>query len=101
VRRTWGTRSYWVYIMSSATGTIYVGVTNDIERRVYEHKHKLLPGFTSRYNITRLIYCEEYDDIREAIGREKEIKKWRREKKDDLVDGMNPMRYDLAEDWFT
>ena len=67
---------YFVYIMSSKSKTLYIGVTNDLERRVYEHKNKLIGGFTKRYNINRLMYYEETTDVRTAIEREKQIKGW-------------------------
>jgi putative endonuclease len=78
---------------------MYVGVTGDLERRVYEHKNKIIPGFTEKYNVNKLVYFEETHDINAAIAREKEIKKWRREKKNDLVVAINPMWKDLTEGW--
>ncbi|HEX8682665.1 MAG TPA: GIY-YIG nuclease family protein [Ardenticatenaceae bacterium] len=92
-------RQYFVYIMSSFSGTLYVGVTNDIVRRVYEHKHGTNAGFTKRYRINRLVYYEEYSDIRDAIEREKQIKGWTRAKKIALVEGVNPTFEDLSADW--
>ena len=77
---------------------MYIGVTNDLIRRVYEHKHKLVGGFTARYNLNKLVYFEEISEVMIAIAREKEIKKWRREKKNRLVDGMNPKWIDLSQD---
>ena len=76
---------------------MYVGVTNDLERRVYEHKNKLIKGFTERYNVNKLVYFEETADVLSALEREKEIKKWRREKKNALVARVNPEWRDLAE----
>jgi putative endonuclease len=67
-------KQYYVYIMSSKTRTLYVGVTSNLEQRVYQHKHKLVPGFTSRYNLTMLVYYAVTNDVREAIAREKQIK---------------------------
>jgi putative endonuclease len=93
-------RKYYIYIMNSPTGTIYVGMTNDLPRRVYEHKHKLIEGFTKKYNISRLAYFEETPDVYAAINREKEIKGWRRSKKIELIKSMNPKWEDLAADWF-
>ncbi len=93
-------RDYCVYIMSSKSRTLYTGVTNNLERRVYEHQHKLLPGFTSRYNITHLVYYEVYSDIRDAIAREKEIKGWLRVKKISLIESMNPHWEDLSAAWY-
>ena len=89
-------RRYYVYLLTNRNDKVmYVGVTNDIERRVYEHKSKSVRGFTMKYNVNKLVYYEEMQDVRDAIAREKEIKKWRREKKDDLVVGVNPYWKDL------
>lgn len=75
------TRSYYVYLLSNWNNRVlYVGITNDLERRVYEHREKLIEGFTRKYNVTKLVYFEDTPDVLAAIGREKEIKKWRREK---------------------
>jgi putative endonuclease len=76
---------------------MYVGVTNDLERRLYEHKNKLVKGFTEKYNVNKLVYVEETGDVISALAREKEIKKWRREKKNNLVVGSNPEWKDLSE----
>ncbi len=84
--------------MASRTGTLYLGVTADLRRRVYEHKHKLIPGFTARYNINRLVWYEVYEDPVNAITREKQIKRWRREKKEALIRQMNPGWRDLSPD---
>ena len=86
---------YYVYIMTNVSKTLYVGVTGDLERRVWEHKHKLLSGFTKRYNLTRLVYSEVTPDVRAAIAREKQIKGWLRRKKVALVESMNPEWRDL------
>jgi putative endonuclease len=87
---------YYVYLLASRKdGTLYLGVTRDLVRRVYEHKHKLVPGFTSRYDINRLVWFEDYDDRRTAIEREKEIKKWRRRWKIELIEKENPGWRDL------
>ena len=80
---------YYVYILTNRSGTLYVGVTNNLLRRLYEHKHKLIPGFTKRYKIDRLVYYEHTPDVRAAIAREKQIKRWRREKKVALVESKN------------
>ena len=94
-------RVYFVYIMANKrNGTIYTGMTNDIERRVYQHKHKLVPGFTSRYGLDRLVYYEENSDVRMTIVREKQIKGWTRKKKIDLIESMNPRWDDLSEGWY-
>ncbi|MDQ3815260.1 MAG: GIY-YIG nuclease family protein [Armatimonadota bacterium] len=74
-------RQYYVYILSSYTRTLYIGVTNDIERRVSEHKQKLVPGFTSHYKVDRLVYCETFSNVGDALAREKQLKRWSRQKK--------------------
>jgi putative endonuclease len=79
---------------------LYVGVTNDLERRVWQHRTKAVEGFTSRYNIDRLVWYESTDQVTDAIAREKEIKAWRREKKVKLIEADNPGWTDLARDWF-
>ena len=78
---------------------MYVGMTNNLERRVYEHKHKLVEGFTAKYNVNKLVYFEQTNDVKAAIAREKEIKKWRREKKNALVQESNPQWKDLSLEW--
>lgn len=92
-------KQYYVYIMTNKSRTIYTGVTNDLQRRVYEHKQKLVPGFTAKYNISRLVYFEETTDALSAIAREKQIKGWLRVKKTNLIESTNPEWLDLAEDW--
>jgi putative endonuclease len=92
-------KSYWIYILcSKRNGTLYTGVTNNLVRRVYEHKHKLMDGFTKRYNVIQLVYMEEFNDIGEAIYREKCIKKWNRVWKLRLIEAHNPTWRDLYED---
>ena len=93
-------RVYYVYIMSNSKWTLYTGVTNDLERRVYEHKNKLVDGFTSKYNITKLVFYESTSDVDSAIAREKQIKGWLRRKKMALVESTNPRWVDLARGWF-
>lgn len=94
-------RTYYVYLLTNWNDkAIYVGVTNDLLRRIYEHKKKLLPGFSQKYNLTKLVYFEDCGDIKDAIEREKTIKKWRREKKDRLVNSINPDWKDLSEGWY-
>jgi len=90
---------YYVYIMSNRSKTLYTGVTNDLERRVYEHKHKLVDGFTRKYNITQLVYYEGTDEAWAALEREKQIKGWLRSKKITLIQSMNPGWRDLSEEW--
>ena len=93
--------SYFIYILASWTRRLYVGMTNDLEARVWQHKHKSVPSsFTSRYNIDRLVYFEDFSDVNQEIDREKEIKKWRREKKIELIEDMNPGWEDLSDDWY-
>ena len=90
-------KAYYVYLMTNCNNKVmYVGMTNNLERRVYEHKHKLIKGFTEKYNVNKLVYFEETSDVYAAISREKEIKKWRREKKNNLVLRMNPQWEDLS-----
>jgi putative endonuclease len=93
-------KKYFVYILSNKSGTLYVGVTNNLERRLYEHKNKLNQGFTSKYNISRLVYFEPTDDVTVAITREKKIKGMLRSKKIELIKTMNPGLVDLSEDWY-
>ena len=93
-------RHYYVYILTNRVRTLYVGVTNDLMRRVYEHKQKTVPGFTKKYNLTWLAYYEETSDVASAIAREKQIKSWRRSKKVDLIESANPRWKDLALEWF-
>ena len=90
---------YHAYILASATGVLYTGVTNRLERRLIQHKEKRQPGFTKRYAVTRLVYFEPFGDVRKAIAREKEIKGWRREKKLALIRSMNPTFHDLSLDF--
>ncbi len=87
---------YYVYIMTSASGTLYTGVTNRLTRRVYQHKTKSLRGFTSRYKINQLVYYETMGNIKLAIKREKQIKGWLREKKVKLINSLNPEWRDLS-----
>ena len=92
--------TYYIYIMSNTNNTtLYIGVTNDIESRVQEHKSGQIPGFTQKYNFSKLVYYEKYSDIDQAIEREKKLKKWRREKKDWLVRTINPDLRDLFEEF--
>ena len=89
-----------MYIMTNRSRTLYTGVTNNLERRVQEHKSKINPGFTQKYNITQLAYYEETDDIQAAIAREKQIKGWLRVKKIALIESLNPNWRDLSTDWY-
>jgi putative endonuclease len=90
-------RTYFVYILVSRSRNLYTGVTNNLQRRIVEHREGFVPGFTARYRIFRLVHFEVFGDIRYAIAREKEIKAWRREKKIWLIERQNPTWEDLAE----
>jgi putative endonuclease len=90
--------SFFVYIVASPSRTLYIGVTNDLRRRVDEHKLKEIPGFTATYNVSRLVWFEEFADAAAAISREKQLKAWRREKKIRLIDSMNPAWSDLSKE---
>ena len=90
-------KSYWTYLLASRSRVLYVGVTNDLARRVAEHRAGRGGVFTRRYQVHRLVYAEEHTDVRDAIRREKEIKGWKRERKVALVEGVNPEWRDLAE----
>ncbi|MGO9085331.1 MAG: GIY-YIG nuclease family protein [Candidatus Sulfotelmatobacter sp.] len=94
-------KRFHVYIMTNRprSHVLYTGITGNLPRRVFEHKNKLVPGFTSRYNLTRLVYYEEFVHPDAAINREKEIKGWRRSKRIRLIESMNPYWHDLAESW--
>jgi putative endonuclease len=92
-------RYYWVYMMASRSLNLYVGVTNSLQRRVAEHKEHTVDSFTARYKIDRLVYFEVYRYINNAIHREKQLKRWRREKKIALIQSKNPTWTDLSEGW--
>ena len=91
-------KSYYVYILSNSSKTLYIGVTNNLERRMYEHKNKLLEGFTKKYNITKLVYFEVCNNINDAIRREKQLKNWHRAWKINLIEELNPNWNDLSND---
>ena len=93
-------KEYYVYIMTNKSRTLYTGVTNNLMRRVYEHKHKLVKSFSSRYNLQFLVYYETSSSIHSAIEREKQIKGLLRAKKIALIDSLNPKWKDLSEEWF-
>jgi len=93
-------KEYYVYIMTNKSRTLYTGVTNNLMRRVHEHKNKLIPGFTSKYNIKILVYYESTSSIHVALEREKQIKGWLRAKKIVLIESMNPKWNDLSKEWF-
>ena len=91
---------YYVYILANKTNSVlYIGVTNDLRRRLYEHKNKLIEGFTSKYNVNKLVYFEETSDITSAIQREKNLKKWKRQWKNELIEKVNPEYKDLSDEW--
>ncbi len=92
-------KRYFVYILANERkGVLYVGVTSDLARRIGQHKAKAVPGFTSRYGVTRLVYCEEYESVLEARAREQALKRWRRAWKFKLVESVNPDWRDLSGD---
>ena|SRR5437868_1099842 len=92
-------REYYVYILSNTSKKLYVGVTNELERRIYEHKNKLIKGFTEKYNLTKLVYFESTSDVMSAISREKQLKGWLRNKKIALIDKENSEWEDLSLTW--
>ena len=93
------TRSYYVYILANRYRTIYVGMTNDLQRRLFEHKQRLAPGFTSRYGIDRLVHVEVGSDVYGIRARERQIKGWVRRRKIELIEQDNPEWRDLSDDW--
>ena len=92
-------RTYYVYLLPSRTYTLYTGLTGNLEGRIRQHKEKEVPGFTTRYDVARLVHYEEYQYVWDAIAREKQIKGWRRSKKIALIESLNPEWKDLAADW--
>ena len=92
------TKRYYVYIMASHSRVIYVGMTNDLQRRVAQHQQKLVEGFTQKYNVTRLVYYEMTEDVHAVLAREKQIKSWRRSKKVALIESVNPSWKDLVDE---
>jgi putative endonuclease len=92
-------KHYYVYIMTNRSKTLYTGVTNNLQRRLYEHQHHLVTGFTSKYQITHLVYFEETSDVNAALAREKHIKGGLRAKKVALIESINPDWRDLSEAW--
>ncbi|QSE97727.1 GIY-YIG nuclease family protein [Fulvivirga lutea] len=92
---------YFVYILSSnSNSTIYTGVTNDLETRVLQHKLKTVKGFSSKYNVDKLVHFEEFNQVNDAIAREKQLKNWKRIWKNELIEKENPKWKDLSEDWY-
>ena len=92
---------YYTYMVASRSRTLYVGMTSGIEKRVFEHKQKLHEGFSATYNCDRLVWFERFSEVDEAISREKQLKRWRREKKVALIEANNPTWVDLSEGWYT
>jgi len=92
---------FYVYILTNKSRTLYIGVTNNLEKRIFEHKIKIYQGFTSKYNLDKLVYYEIYNSIKEAIAREKQLKGWLRIKKIDLISKDNPLWNDLSKVWIT
>jgi len=82
-------KSYWVYILTNKSFTLYVGITSNLQKRIWEHRNKLIEGFTKRYNLAKLIYVEGFRDVNQALAREKQIKSWSRQKKIDLIKSEN------------
>jgi putative endonuclease len=94
-------RQYWVYILANIHRTLYIGVTSDLQARVRQHKLGMLPGFTARYHVDRLVYCESTSDVYEALAREKQLKGWVRRRKTALIESLNPQWDDLAAAWYS
>jgi len=93
-------KQYYVYILTNkANKVFYIGVTNDLERRMFEHKNKLVDGFTKKYNLNKLIYYEVTADVLNALEREKQLKNWHRDWKINLINSFNPMWKDLSDDF--
>lgn len=89
---------YYVYILTNKSNTVvYIGVTNDIKRRLYEHKNELIEGFTKKYHLHKLVYSETYNDVMDALRREKQLKGWKRVRKNELIQSFNPDWDDLCE----
>ena len=93
-------KTYCTYIMGSLSGTLYIGMTGNLHKRVFEHKFHRIEGFTDKYQVERLLYRESFDDVHKAIAREKQLKGWRRSKKIALIEAVNPHWLDLAREWF-
>ena len=92
---------FYVYVVQSASRrALYIGMTNNLHKRVWQHKNHTFEGFSDDYNAVRLVYWESFDDVRNAIDREKRLKRWRREKKQWLIERFNPQWRDLAADWY-
>lgn len=93
-------KEYHVYILTNATRVLYIGMTSNLPRRLHEHRTKLHPdGFTARYNVSWLVYFETFTDVFDALDREKQLKRWRREKKVALIESVNPRWVDITDEW--
>jgi len=88
-------KGYYVYILTNKSGTLYIGITGNLQKRIWEHKNKVVEGFTKKYNIDKLIYFEQTENVMSALEREKQLKKWKRQKKEDLIKETNPKWEDL------
>jgi putative endonuclease len=93
-------RIYFVYVLSSHSRTLYIGVTSNLERRVYQHKNKTVPGFTARYSVNQLVHIEDYSAVWDAIARERQLKRWSRAKKIELIERDTPGWHDLSAGWY-
>ena len=93
-------KTYCTYIMGSLSGTLYIGISGNLHKRVFEHKFHRIEGFADQYQVERLLYWESFDDVQKAISREKQLKGWRRSKKIALIEFFNPHWLDLAREWF-
>jgi putative endonuclease len=91
---------FYTYILGSISGTLYIGMTNNLVRRIWQHKQHEVAGFTARYGVNRLLYFESFDDVRTAINREKQLKGWTRQKKIGLIEARNPSWIDLSQEWY-
>jgi putative endonuclease len=94
-------KNYYIYIITNiSNSTLYIGVTNNLEKRMYQHKNKLIDGFSKKYHLVKLVYFEQTNDINSALVREKQLKNWHRQWKYNLIDEFNPDWKDLSLDWF-
>jgi len=93
-------RQYYVYILGSFSGTLYIGVTGNLRRRIWQHKQHAIDGFAAKYDVTRLLYFETYNEVLNAIAREKQLKGWSRAKKIALIEKLNPKWVDLSREWY-
>jgi len=94
-------RRYYVYILGSYSGTLYIGVTGNLHRRGWQHKEEITEGFTKRYGVTHLLHAETFREVLNAIAREKQLKGWTRAQKIKLIEARNPRREDLSRDWYS